>query len=74
MTAGPCSGNSNGMQRAALELTPQFLMRRIAQEEAAARIAADPRARNSHLELARRYRDACNAPAAAPLDPQPLGR
>jgi len=72
MTAGPCGGNSNGMQRAALELKQQFLMRRMAQEEAAARSAADPRARNSHLELARRYRDACTDLVAAPLDRQTL--
>lgn len=48
------------MQPVSLELTQHFLMRRLAQEEAAARNASDPRARESHLELARRYREAWN--------------
>ena len=37
-----------------------YLRRRLEQEEAAARNAADPRVRRCHLELAQRYRDACS--------------
>ena len=74
MTAGPSGGNRNRMQRPALELRQQFLMRRLAQEEAAARIASSPRARESHLELARLYRDACNDLDAEPGELQPLAR
>ena len=36
-------------------------MRRLAQEEAAERAALNPRARKSHREMAKRYRDECAA-------------
>lgn len=45
--------------RGSSETKGQFLRRRLGQEEAAATQAADERARESHLELARRYRNAC---------------
>jgi hypothetical protein len=72
--AGSFRCQSKDMQRAALELTQHFLMRRLAQEEAAARSASNPRARDSHLELARLYRDACNDLDAAPGELEPLAR
>ena len=37
-----------------------YLRRRLAQEEAAASSAADPRVRRCHSEMAQRYRDACS--------------
>jgi len=43
----------------------QYFQRRLAQEEAAARNATDARVRNSHLEMARYYRDACDNLEAA---------
>lgn len=48
------------MKRGTLEQRPEYLIRRLTQEEAAAESATDSRARQSHLEMARRYRDACN--------------
>jgi len=36
----------------------QYFLRRAAEERAAAKRASDPRARQSHLDLAERYEDA----------------
>ena len=44
----------------------EYLMRRTAEEETAAQRSLDARARQSHLEMARRYREACEEPDILP--------
>jgi hypothetical protein len=43
----------------------QYFLRRAAEERAAAKRAGDPRARQSHLDLAERYADAARTMAEA---------
>ena len=49
------------MRPASAKANREFFMRRLAQEEAAERAALNPRARKSHREMAKRYRDECAA-------------
>ena len=43
----------------------QYFLRRAGEERAAAKRASDPRARQSHLDLAERYADAARTVASA---------
>ena len=54
------------MRKGTLEPEHQYLMRRLAEEEAAAERSVNARARQSHLEMARRYREACEKPEIPP--------
>ena len=46
------------MQRIPAESMPEYVARRVAQEEQAASVAENPVIRDLHLEMARRLRDA----------------
>ena len=62
----PC--DFSDMQPSRVEPNREYFLRRLAQEEAAAKGATNLRVRDSHLEMARRYRNACEVTAegAAP--------
>lgn len=52
------SFNFKPMESRRVDSKQQYLMRRLAQEDAAAIAASDPGVRDLHLEMARRYRHA----------------
>ena len=49
------------MKRDPARANRQYLMRRLAQEEAAEKAASNPKARQSHREMAKRYREECES-------------
>ena len=48
-----------------METNQNYFRRRVAEERLAARTAADPRVRDIHLELARRYGEIADADVVA---------